>query len=116
MVASLAVAGLHVGLLANGMSGRNIPLSQFQSFQAQNPAMQKNLQVYAQNLAQQQGRSMMNQGTMPNGMMNPGGMPNQGSPMLGPVDPQNFMQGMAIESMFNTPQHIAALRRQSILG
>lgn len=100
-------------LMANGMSRGNIPLSQFQSFQAQNPAMQKNLQVYAQNLAQQQGRSMMNQGTMPNGMMNPGVMPNQGSPMLGPVDPQGFMQGISLESMFNNPQHIAALRQQA---
>lgn len=77
--------------------------------------MQKNLQVYAQNLAQQQGRSMMNnQGvSMPNGMMNPGVMPNQGSPMLGPVDGQPFMPAMAMDSLYNNPQHMAVLRQQA---
>jgi hypothetical protein len=104
-------------LMASGMGGRNMTQSQFQSFQAQNPAMQKNLQVYAQNLAQQQGRSMMNQGvSMPNGMMNPGVMPNQGSPMLAPVDGQNFMQGMSMESIYNNPQHLAAIRQANIQG
>ena len=102
-------------LMANGMNGRNISQSQFQ-IQAQNPGMQKNLQVYAQNLAQQQGRSMMNQGAMPNGMMNPGVMPNQGSPMLGPVDGQIVMQGMAMESMLNNPQQMAALRHNMQAG
>jgi hypothetical protein len=32
-------------LVANGMSGRNLSQSQFQAFQAQNSAMQKNMQV-----------------------------------------------------------------------
>ena len=103
-------------LMANGMSARNLSQSQFQSFQAQNPAMQKNLQVYAQNLAQQQGRSMMNQGvSMPNGMMNPGVMPSQGSPMLGPVDGQNFMPGMSMDAIYNQ-QHMAALRQANMQG
>lgn len=100
-------------LIASGMSGRNLSQSQFQSFQTQNPAMQKNLQVYAQNLAHQQGRSMMNQGvSMPNGMMNPGVMPNQCSPMLGPVDGQNLIQGMQFETLYGTPHNLAALRQQ----
>lgn len=103
-------------LMASGMTGRNMTQSQFQSFQAQNPAMQKNLQVYAQNLAQQQGRSMINQGvSMPNGMMNQGVMPNPGSPMLGPVDGQNFIPGMPMDSMYNSSQHLAAIHQQARL-
>jgi hypothetical protein len=45
-------------------------------------------------------------------MMNPGVMQNQGSPMLAAVDGQNFMQSMNIESLYNNPQHMAALRQQ----
>ena len=104
----------------NGMNGRAMSQSQFQSFQAaqQNPAMQKNLQVYAHQLAQQQqGRSVMNQGVpMPNGMMNPGVMPNQGSPMLGPVDGQAFMGNISMDTLYQNPQQMAALRQHASMG
>lgn len=98
----------------NGVGGRNLAQSQFQGFQGQNPAamQQKNLQVYAQNLAAHQGRSMINQASMPNGMMNPGVMPNQGSPMLGPVDGQNFMQSMPMDPMYSN-QQMAVLQQQA---
>lgn len=98
-------------LMANGMRGGNLNQPPFQNFQGQNPGMQKNLQVYAHQLAQQQGRSVMNQGVpMPNGMMNPGVMPHQGSPMLGPVDSQSLM---AMEALYQNPQMAAAFRQQA---
>ena len=78
-------------MMKNGINPQGMTPAQFQSFQNQNPAVQqKSIQVYAQNLAQHHNRSAMNQGAMPNGMMNPGGMPNQGSPMLQPMN-ENFM-------------------------
>lgn len=78
-------------MMKNGINPQGMTPAQFQSFQNQNPAVQqKSIQVYAQNLAQHHNRSAMNQGAMPNGMMNPGGMPNQGSPMIQPMN-ENFM-------------------------
>ena len=78
-------------MMKNGINPQGMTPAQFQQFQNQNPAVQqKSIQVYAQNLAQHHNRSAMNQGAMPNGMMNPGGMPNQGSPMMQPMN-ENFM-------------------------
>jgi hypothetical protein len=63
-------------MMQNGMQ-RGMTPAQFQQFQGQ-AAQQKNMQVYAQNLALHHSRSASNSQGIPNGgMMNPGVMANQ---------------------------------------
>lgn len=79
-------------MMKNGINPQGLTPAQYQSFTQQAPGVQaKSIQVYAQSLAQHHNRSAVNQGPMPNGMMNPAGvMPNQGSPMMQPMN-ENFM-------------------------
>lgn len=75
----------NVLLMQHGINPKNLTQAQYNSFQAQNPAVQaKSIQVYAQNLALHHSRSAMNNQGMPNGMMNTGVMPNQGD-MIPPM-------------------------------
>jgi hypothetical protein len=58
----------NVLLMQHGINPRSLTPAQYQSFQAQNPAVQaKSIQVYAQNLALHHSRSAMNNQGMPNG-------------------------------------------------
>ncbi|KAJ9657753.1 hypothetical protein H2201_008066 [Coniosporium apollinis] len=71
-------------LLQNGITPSDIGSQQFNQFQAHaaNPNLQqKSIEVYAQNLAQQQRSAMINQNS--GKAMNPAGVP-QGSPMTQP--------------------------------
>ncbi|PYI04495.1 hypothetical protein BO78DRAFT_170880 [Aspergillus sclerotiicarbonarius CBS 121057] len=64
-------------LMQNGLNRAMNPNS-FQAFQQTGPAaQQKQMQVYAQNLAIHHTRSALTNQGMPNGMMNPGVMPTQ---------------------------------------
>ncbi|PWY77124.1 hypothetical protein BO70DRAFT_294905 [Aspergillus heteromorphus CBS 117.55] len=63
-------------LMGNGIT-RTMNPSQYQTFSQSGPAaQQKQMQVYAQNLAIHHTRSALTNQGMPNGMMNPGVMPN----------------------------------------
>lgn len=82
----------NVLLMQHGINPKNLTAAQYQSFQAQNPAVQaKSIQVYAQNLALHHSRSAMNNQGMPNGMMNTGVMPNQGDIMPPMPDGQGLL-------------------------
>jgi hypothetical protein len=68
----------HQMMMQNGMQGRMSQAQYQQQFQQSGPAQQKNMQVYAQNLALHHSRSASNSQGIPNGgMMNPGIMANQ---------------------------------------
>jgi hypothetical protein len=79
-------------MMQNGMQ-RGLTQAQFQQYQQQGQAaQQKNMQVYAQNLAFHHFRSASNsQGISNGGMMNPGVMPNQ-TDMVGMPDGQALYQ------------------------
>ncbi|KAJ5757083.1 uncharacterized protein N7511_007265 [Penicillium nucicola] len=79
-------------MMQNGMQ-RGLTPAQFQQYQQQGQAaQQKNMQVYAQNLAFHHFRSASNsQGISNGGMMNPGVMPNQ-TDMVGMPDGQALYQ------------------------
>ena len=84
----------NVLLMQHGINPKSLTPAQYQSFQAQNPAVQaKSIQVYAQNLALHRSRSAMNNQGMPNGLMNPGVMPNQGDIMPPMPDGQGLLMG-----------------------
>jgi hypothetical protein len=79
-------------MLMQGMNARGMNPAQFQAFQnASNPAQQKSIQVYAQNLALHHSRSAMNNQGMPNGLINPAVMPNQNDLMQPMPDGQGML-------------------------
>ncbi|KAI9825646.1 MAG: hypothetical protein M1832_000990 [Thelocarpon impressellum] len=83
-------------LIQNGINPNQLTAAQFNSFQQQNPAVQrKSIDVYTQNLAQHQASQ-----NMPKGLQNPGGVPNQGSPMMQPI-PDGQMQAPNMENFYN---------------
>jgi hypothetical protein len=79
-------------MLMQGINPRGMNPAQFQAFQnASNPAQQKSIQVYAQNLALHHSRSAMNNQGMPNGLINPAVMPNQNDLMQPMPDGQGML-------------------------
>lgn len=77
-------------MMKNGVNVQGMTPQQYQSFAAQNPAVQA--------------KSI--QGAMPNGMMNPAGvMPNQGSPMM-----QQMNENFILDPNFNNPAVSAQMR------